>query len=200
MRAGHRYHHAMPRLQPIPVDVQREEPWANGTGSTTVVLREPDDATWTVRISIARVEHDGPFSEMPGTRRTLIPLDAPMTLRFPDGHELMGARFRAMHFDGAPAPIGVLPEGPTRDFNLMLRGTAGGEVLPRTLLDAMVLLIETGARWLVYLHAGRARVLADADTNIALNPGDAALVSSGSTISPVRIEGAGEIVLVKLYA
>jgi len=190
----------MPRLNVIPRSAQREEPWANGTGSTTVVLREPDDADWTVRISIAKVEHDGPFSELPGTRRTLIPLDAPMTLRFPDGHELTGSRFRAMQFDGAPAPVGVLPEGPTRDFNLMLRGNARGEALPRTLLDAMVLPVETGVRWLVYLDSGRAEIHAGPDAQPALNPGDATLVSPGGTMMPVRIEGAGEIVLVKLYA
>jgi len=190
----------MPRLHVIPRSAQREEPWANGTGSTTVVLREPDDADWTVRISIAKVEHDGPFSELPGTRRTLIPLDAPMTLRFPDGHELTGSRFRAMQFDGAPAPVGVLPEGPTRDFNLMLRGNARGEALPRTLLDAMVLPVETGVRWLVYLDSGRAEIHASPDAQPALNPGDATLVSPGGTMMPVRIEGAGEIVLVKLYA
>jgi environmental stress-induced protein Ves len=105
-----------------------------------------------------------------------------------------------MRFDGAPAPIGLLPEGPTRDFNLMLRGNARGEALPRTLLDAMVLPVETGVRWLVYLDSGRAEIHAGPEMHTALNPGDATLVSPGGTMAPVRIEGAGEIVLVKLYA
>jgi environmental stress-induced protein Ves len=190
----------MARLRTIPRCAQREEPWANGAGSTTVVLREPDSANWTIRISVAKVEHEGAFSDLPGTRRTLVPLDAPMTLRFPDGHELAGSRFKAIQFDGAPAPIGVLPAGPTRDFNLMLRGHARGEALPRTLVDAMVLPAETGVRWLVYLDSGHAEIHAGPDTQTALNPGDATLVSPGGTITPVRIEGAGEIVLVKLYA
>lgn len=53
----------MSRLQAIPRDAQRDEPWANGVGSTTVILREPDDAGWRIRVSVAIVEREGPFSE-----------------------------------------------------------------------------------------------------------------------------------------
>ncbi len=190
----------MTSLQAIPRGTQREEPWANGTGSTTVILREPDDADWTIRISVARVEHDGPFSDLPGTRRVLVPLDGPMTLRFPEGRELRGMRFQALQFPGAPPPVGILPEGPTRDFNLMLRGSARGEALPRTLVDTMVLPDEPGLRWLAYLDSGHAVVHAGTDTRLALNPHDAALVIPGGAIEPARIDGAGEMVLVRLYA
>lgn len=187
-------------LQAIPHAAQRNERWANGRGSTTVVLREPDGADWAVRISVARVETDGPFSELPDTRRTLVPLDAPMTLRFPDGSAMHTARFTALHFAGAPAPTGVLPEGPTRDFNLMLRSAARGEALPRTLVGTMLLPAEPATRWLVYLDSGHAALRADADAAIVLAPGDAALVTPGTGTTRTLLEGAGEIVLVKLYA
>lgn len=190
----------MSRLQAIPRDVQRDEPWANGAGSTTVILREPDDAGWRIRVSVAIVEREGPFSELPGACRLLVPLDAPMTLRFPDGSERSAARFGTLKFDGAPAPFGLLPESPTRDFNLMLRDGARGEVHPRTLVDAMVLPPEAGVRWLVYLDSGRAALRTGKDRGIELNPHDAALVIPGGGEARVLIEGAGEIVLVKLYA
>lgn len=191
----------MPAVQAIPRGAQRDEPWANGSGVTTVILREPDDADWRIRVSVAMVEQEGPFSELPGTRRTLIPLDAPMVFRFPGGPELAGARFHALQFDGSPAPMGILPEGATRDFNLMLRGGARGEVLPRTLADAMFLPGEAGVRWLVYLDSGHATLRVARDGNdVALNPHDAALVTSDGTQERTLIEGAGEIVLVKLYA
>lgn len=190
----------MPSVQAIPRAAQRDEPWANGVGVTTVILREPDDADWRIRVSVAMVEKDGPFSELPGTRRTLVPLDAPMTLRFPGGATLHTNRFESLQFDGSPAPTGLLPEGATRDFNLMLRGDALGEALPRTLADAMVLPPESGVRWLVYLDSGRAALRVGDGNDMALNPHDAVLVIPGGMQERTLIEGAGEIVLVKLYA
>lgn len=190
----------MPSMQAIPHGIQREEPWANGAGSTRVILREPDDADWRIRISVAKVEQEGPFSELSGTQRTLVPLDAPMTLRFPDGREHTAARFGVLGFEGAPAPTGLLPEGPTRDFNLMLRADARGEVFPRTLVDSMMLPFEAGVRWLVYLDSGRAMLRAGPDESLALNPHDAALVTPRGSPAEMLVEGAGEVVLVKLYA
>lgn len=190
----------MPTLQSLPPDAQRSERWANGTGTTTVILREPDDADWSIRISVAKVEHDGPFSELAGTRRTLIPLDAPMTLRWTDGRELHAPRFGTLRFDGSPAPTGILPEGATRDFNLMLRGDTRGEVLPRTLVDAMLLAAEPGLRWLVWLVTGHATLRIEAGAKLTLNPQAAALVIPDGTLGRTLLEGAGEIVLVKLYA
>ncbi|MGH8215480.1 MAG: HutD/Ves family protein [Rhodanobacteraceae bacterium] len=185
-------------LRAIPRSEQREEPWANGAGSTVVILREPDGADWRVRVSVANVEEPGPFSELPGTTRVLVPLDASMALRFPDGRELRADRFGTLRFDGSPAPAGQLPEGPTRDFNLMLRGDARGDVLPRTLVDSMILPTPPGVRWLVYLDSGRARVAAGAAGSLELEPLDAALLTAGGVPERMLIEGAGEIVLVKL--
>jgi environmental stress-induced protein Ves len=190
----------MPSLQAIPHDAQRNEPWANGAGVTTVILREPDNADWRVRVSVAIVEKEGPFSELPGTRRVLVPLDGPMTLRCPGGATLQANRLQALRFDGSPAPAGLLPEGTTRDFNLMLRGDARGDALPRILADAMFLPAEPGVRWLVYLDSGHATLRVGDGDALELNPQDAALVIPGDTQERTLIEGAGEIVLARLYA
>lgn len=186
-------------LSALPATSRRIEPWANGAGSTAVILREPDDNSWRVRISIAQVERDGPFSELPNTQRLLVPLDAAMELRCPDGQTQRANRFDVLRFDGAPAPFGILPEGPTRDFNLMLRDGARGELFARTLVDSMVLPPEPDTRWLVYLHRGCAALYAG-DARLELAPDDAALLGfpPGERERAV-IEGAGELVLAKLY-
>ncbi|MGH8126456.1 MAG: HutD/Ves family protein [Rhodanobacteraceae bacterium] len=190
----------MPAMRAVPETAQRDEAWANGSGSTRVILREPDDSNWLVRVSVAKVERAGPFSELPATRRILVPLDAAMILRLPDGSELHAARFGQLRFDGSPAPLGQLPEGPTRDFNLMLRGEARGDVLARTLVDTMVLPLESAVRWLVYLDSGHANLHVGNREGLALNPHDAALISADGDAGRTWIEGAGEIVLVKLHA
>lgn len=186
-------------LLPLPASSHRIEPWANGLGQTAVVLREPDDGRWNVRVSIAHVESDGPFSELADTQRLLVPLDGAMELRFPEGRTQRANRFGVLRFDGSPAPHGVLPEGPTRDFNLMLRNGARGDLFARTLVDSMVLPAEPGTRWLVYLHRGGASVALDGST-LQLAPDDAALLSfaEGARERAV-IEGGGELVLAKLY-
>lgn len=190
----------MPVIELLPSDQHRVEPWANGAGSTTVILREPDSDDWRVRVSVAMVEHDGPFSELPGTRRVLVPLDSAMILRFPDGSEQSARRFGSLRFDGSPAPSACLPEGATRDFNLMLRHGARADVHPRTLVDSMILPGDPKDRWLVYLDAGDAIIAADGVAPVPLHPGDAALVGPTAGSAQVAVRGGGEILLARLYA
>ena len=186
-------------LRSLPAHSRHVEPWANGLGQTALLLREPDDSEWSVRISIANVDRDGPFSALPDTQRLLAPLDAPMELRFPGGRAQRANRFDVLRFDGDPAPFGVLPEGPTRDFNLMLRRGARGDLFARTLVDSLVLLPEAGVRWLVYVNRGGARV-ARREASLILDVDDATLIEFPDENSQrAVIEGGGEIVLVKLY-
>ena len=43
--------------------------WRNGGGWTRELLAWPDAAGWQVRLSVADVERDGPFSAFPGVQR-----------------------------------------------------------------------------------------------------------------------------------
>lgn len=116
-----------PRLvRSLDVPAQR---WRNGGGLTRELLAWPAGAAWQVRVSVAEIEADGPFSVFPGVQRWFTVLQGA-------GVELsMGGQRHTVQRGDAPLCFsGDLPtachllDGPTRDLNLMLRGAAGAMV------------------------------------------------------------------------
>jgi uncharacterized protein len=101
-------------------------PWHNGGGVTRELLAWPQPENWTVRLSVAEIERNGPFSRLPGVRRWFAVLSGEgVKLRI--GHEVHELETSSMplEFDGSAQTDCELLGGPTRDFNLMLRqGTA----------------------------------------------------------------------------
>lgn len=182
--------------RPIPASAQHTQPWANGAGTTTVIASGPDDANWQWRLSIADITQDCAFSAYPDTRRQFVPLDAPIRLRFDNQRELSLLRLSVTHFDGADAPHAQLPEGPTRAFNLMLRGDAEGELIARPLNGSMWLPQRDGWRWFVHLLGGHAEVQVG-DDRAGVDMG-ASLWIDAQPGERIRIEGGGELVLVQL--
>lgn len=95
--------------------------WKNGGGETATVAVFPEtaglsDFDW--RVSIARVDGDGPFSAFPGIDRTLTLLSGgSMAL---NGHVLTpdSAPFA---FDGGEAVQASVTGGPVHDLNVMTR-------------------------------------------------------------------------------
>ena len=108
----------------------RAMPWANGRGTTVEMLREvgPDGAL-LLRLSMASVVEDGPFSIFPGVERNLTVISGP-------GFDLVAgeSRFRAAPLqplafagDVSIAAAGVMT--PCDDFNVMTaRGLPQPEV------------------------------------------------------------------------
>ena len=94
-------------------------PWANGRGTTVEMLRETDqDGAFRLRLSMARVMEDGPFSSFPGIERNLTVISGP-------GFDLVGdASIKAAPLvpvafagDVSIAAVGVV--APSDDFNVM---------------------------------------------------------------------------------
>ena len=111
----------------VTLDLIAPQPWKNGGGSTRELLAWPGTADWQLRVSVADIAQDGPFSPYPGVERWFAVLEgAGVRLAWPGGHERrLTPRDPALRFAGEPAPHCHLLAGPTRDLNLMLRG--GGE-------------------------------------------------------------------------
>ena len=106
------------------------QPWKNGGGLTRELLAWPSREDWAVRVSVADIERDGPFSAFPGVARWFAVLEGEgVRLAFAEGERVLRRGDAPLAFDGVAAPGCRLVDGPTRDLNLMLRG-ASGELVP----------------------------------------------------------------------
>lgn len=102
------------------------QPWKNGLGSTREIAVQPStdgssDFLW--RVSIAEVDSAAPFSRFPGIDRQIVLLDGggfTMTLDDSRTHALT-TPFAPFAFAGEATVAVTLVDGPTRDFNLMVR-------------------------------------------------------------------------------
>jgi len=106
-------------------DDVKPQRWKNGGGVTRELLAWPAPDDWLVRISVADIEKDGPFSIFPGIKRTItvlsgagIWLDAPLDIA-------LRPKDPPWTFPGDIAPYCELVRGPTRDLNAMFNEKAG---------------------------------------------------------------------------
>jgi environmental stress-induced protein Ves len=185
----------------IPANEYRRERWKNGAGWTREIHAHPAPAhVWDWRLSIAEIEQDAPFSTFPGVDRELVLLSGNgLRLRFDDGevHELQPPHDR-LRFAGERVVRGELLDGPTQDFNLMWRRDAiDAQLWHRPLVGPMVVFAGPGEVWALYLIAGQAR-FADDSGLPDLAAGDAALLQAGDARLRHVLDGAGELLVVKL--
>jgi environmental stress-induced protein Ves len=103
------------------------QPWRNGGGRTRELLTRPDASSWQVRVSVAEVDVDGPFSAFAGVQRWFAVLEGDGVELTIDGRcERVTPASPPLCFPGAAACACRLLGGPTLDLNLMLRGAVGG--------------------------------------------------------------------------
>jgi len=166
----------------IAADQVAPTPWRNGGGVTRELLRvdAPDGAArdageWLLRISLADIAADGPFSAFDGvTRWFAVIAGAGVRLRWPGhgagsprpGVEDLTPASAALEFDGGRAPGCTLLDGATRDLNVMVRTGAAQAVLLRA--DATTPWRWDGAqRGLFALRAVRLQRGGDGGSDIA---------------------------------
>jgi environmental stress-induced protein Ves len=163
----------MPPPRILALSAVPPSPWKNGGGVTRELWREPAEGPPRLRISVADVVVDGPFSHFPGIRRVITLLDgAGFRLRGPTVHadQLPGAEPFA--FPGY-VPVGcTLVAGPIRDVNVMWA--------------------EGGQGWTVTRHPGG--VLAGESFVVALAAGTA---TAGGRSEPLA---AGDLVVIAAAA
>lgn len=175
--------------------------WKNGGGITTEIARSPaagDAFDW--RISIAEIAQDGDFSIFPEVDRELMLLDGGGVelLIGSDAPVVLDTRYRKHAFPGE-APVSCrLIDGPTRDFNVMVRrGRLHGELLARTIVGSQLLFPAAGTTWLIYIANGQAACRDH--PGFAADAGDTLLIEFNErSAQPLVLNGSGEWVMVKL--
>ncbi|MGN6086948.1 HutD/Ves family protein [Trinickia sp.] len=153
-------------------------PWRNGGGVTREIAAYPVGAsldTFVWRVSVADVEQPGPFSRFAGIDRTLVLLaGAGMRLMEASGAtHALSEPLSIARFAGEAAIAAQLVDGPTRDFNLMVRRDraraelhvwqgAGQHTLDA---DAALVLCACGALDVRFESAAQAQTLASASAS-----------------------------------
>lgn len=167
-----------------PSDYKRV-PWKNGGGVTQDVLLLPDGAThedFDIRISLAPIVEEGPFSSFPGIDRHITRLSrAPLSLAFAQETRPL-ARLEPLYFDSVLQPRSVLTEGPTEVINVMTRrGRWHAQVMPAAAGHGPLLAAPEGG--LVVLHAvtGTWQV-GDAAGSALVRPGETLLAGDAQTL------------------
>lgn len=101
--------------------------WRNGGGQTRELMVWPQgESAWQMRISLADIESDGPFSPFEDVERWFAVVEgAGVRLRFEKEEKVMTSPSAPLCFEGGAPPDCELINEPTRDLNLMIRGGSG---------------------------------------------------------------------------
>jgi len=180
----------------------RTMPWKNGGGSTTEIARSPaggslDDFDW--RISLARIEGDGPFSRFAGVDRSIVLASGRrLVLAIAGrGDVTLEPGSPPFFFPGDVAVHATLPDGPVVDLNVMTRRGRARQLVTRVTLGNDTTLEPHGDTLVLIALAGAALAGPDA----SLGAGDAVVLDRRErvTLSPRGDRGL-EAVAVDLWS
>ena len=97
--------------------------WRNGGGITHELATWPTPSDWRWRVSVARIDRDGPFSAFDSVQRWFAVLTGDgVTLSWPSHQRVVTPESAPVSFAGSPACDARLLSGSTLDLNLMARG------------------------------------------------------------------------------
>jgi hypothetical protein len=109
----------------IPESEWRLQPWKNGGGITREILRWPDVDDYDLRVSVADVTRQGPFSKFPGYKRFTVFI-GPNPIELMVGHRIdsLATPNATTELHGDPEIFAMLPAGSSRLLNLLIKPDA----------------------------------------------------------------------------
>ncbi|MCO5062914.1 MAG: HutD family protein [Rhizobiaceae bacterium] len=170
----------------------RHMPWKNGGGETieiAVFPRSADMHGFDWRVSMARVDGDGPFSSFPGVDRTLAVLDGRGIELEVEGEGACSVGRTPHSFPGDAPTSARLIDGPVTDLNVMTRrGKYMHRVTPVELSAAREIVVMSPVA-LVYCHEGQVTIEQEFVSPISLAAGDTLFIEAmpnGLELRPQR--------------
>lgn len=190
------------RLRHLPVANHQRTRWKNGGGWTTELGIEPagvdlnGDFDW--RVSLADIESDGPFSLFPGVERDLFLLEGAGMLLDIDGvAQRIDQPLQRVHFAGEARVDCRLIDGPTRDFNVMVRARSiVAYIAASEPLHDLAIAGPAGSQWLIHACTGTATISAG-DTRVNLETGDALRIDSSEEAGEFSISSSERLLVMR---
>lgn len=159
----------------------RRQPWKNGGGETIEIAVSPPEATkddFDWRVSMARVESDGPFSMFPGIDRTLTIIDGEGIELDVEGHGLAKLTDAPHAFPGDRPTSARLLGGAITDLNVMTRRGVLAHRVSRLVLTGPRDIVVRSPTVLVYCVSGGLLVEDDVASPVEVTAGDTLLVET----------------------
>lgn len=159
----------------------RRQPWKNGGGETVEIAVEPADAStsdFDWRVSMARVEQDGPFSIFPHIDRTLTILDGAGIELSLDQQSPLVITGQPCSFPGDTPAVARLIDGPVTDLNVMTRRTKLTHRVTAIRADGTADFVVRSPTALLYCHSGEVLIEDEYAAPFELKAGDTLLVEA----------------------
>jgi uncharacterized protein len=176
---------------------QRAMPWKNGGGITYEVAIFPPDApsldAFDWRVSMARVETDGPFSRFAGIDRSLAIMQGDGLRLVVDGADVeLGPQSPPLVFAGDIPVSATLVGGPITDINVMTRRGTWRHGLVREPVIGVLTIMAKADNTLLVIRTGTVRI---GDEH--LQPRDAVMLAAGEQMD-IAAEAPAELFRIDL--
>jgi environmental stress-induced protein Ves len=163
-------------------------PWKNGKGSTTELYRIDVGSHMAFRVSTAKVENSGPFSDFSGYDRALVNLGPSIMQLTIDGQDARTlAELEHIHFDGG-ARAHCEVSSPCNDLNVFCRKEHFfASTVVRRLNKPEFIPLLGNSGWFLFVVSGRLCAHGPQGREILVGPREALVQDLGSATGQDRL-------------